>query len=165
MMAYRPEGVVSLAIAYIVMQVLGIMIAFLIVRVVLPPQYFLVSLQFGNEYLMRLIFSNNGNIIGTSVAMQLSEELFLIESFNFSAWGVLIFSVVSLPASICLLSMKKWGRYLSLVIGILLIVIALPLVIHGIILESFTFMFGLIPLLFGIGTIVYLTGDAKYDFT
>ncbi|MEM2135519.1 MAG: hypothetical protein QXS27_05790 [Candidatus Jordarchaeaceae archaeon] len=164
-MAYRPEGVISLAIAYIVMQVLGIMIAFLIMRVVLPPQYFLVSLMFGNEDLMRLIFSNYGNIIGASYAMQLFDTLFLIESFNFSAWGVLIFSVVSLPASICLLSMKKWGRYISLVIGILLLVIALPLVMHGIILESFTFIFGLIPLLFGIGTIVYLTGDAKYDFT
>lgn len=134
-------------------------------RVVLPPQYFLVSFLFGNEYVMRLIFSNYGNIIGASSTMQLFDILFLIDSFNFSAWGVLLFSVVSLPASICLLSMKKWGRYLSLVIGILLLVIALPLVMHGIFWESFTFIFGLIPLLFGIGTIVYLTGDAKYDFT
>jgi hypothetical protein len=162
MKGYRPGGVIVLAIIFIIMQTLGIIIVILIINTIRPQEYFLLSLQAWNWYIISPLLPPGANEISASYEMPLFDTLSRIDYLNMEVWGTLIFLGLSLPVSISLLSMKKWGRYLALIIGIPLIILGILLLILG--LSVSPSIMGITSFALGVATVVYLLTEVKYEF-
>lgn len=104
-------------------------------------------------------------------------RLYYIVQLSILHVGLLIFSASCILAIIGLYQMKKWGRYLALLIGLSYITIGLVVIVYG--LLAFPLMggshpdmyvtviittIGLVAIIIGIAIFWYLMRDVKYEF-
>ncbi|MGQ9723102.1 MAG: hypothetical protein ACUVXA_17500 [Candidatus Jordarchaeum sp.] len=59
--------------------------------------------------------------------------------------------------------MKNWGRILAMIFGIISMIMGIGIILIPII-PTFGFLIGLLLLALGIGIVIYLAGDVKYEF-
>lgn len=151
---YRPRGITALAIILIMLAVLGFITGIVIGIEILKSYH---NSMYINILFALLAFHTPSMLLGPSFLYYLSFAYINQSNINglwFRFSAVLIYSGIYLISSVGLLYMKKWGYYLTLIIGILNITGGL-----------FTLLLGIIPLIFGIAIVLYLLSDIKYEFT
>lgn len=150
---YRPEGVIFLSITLIFVAALSIAMGILLFTSFIPNLY---NIQVFLEIYSFAIYPRNLGLI--------------ILSYNIMAVAILIFGVLSIPTSIGLINMKKWGHTLGLHLGNLAMFLGAAFFAVAVILWQST---GGIPLGVPIGLIllilggimdIYLNGDVKDEF-
>jgi hypothetical protein len=146
-MTYRPGGVITIAIFSILIAALALVGAIVIWAILIPLEYQTwIGLITTDSYLVSL---------GQPPIIFYSDPSYLISTYTIYGVVALIFAGIYLVTGAGLLTMKKWGYYLGLIMGILSI-------IGGVI--GLLFIIGIIPLIFGIVVVVYLAGDVKHEF-
>jgi uncharacterized membrane protein (DUF2068 family) len=120
---------------------------------------------------------------GASITMMISYNMQYIQLSILNV-GLLIFSASCILAIIGLYQMKKWGRYLALIIGLVYITIGLVVIVFVLLSfistmgttplmvgsgpDLYTIVIGttivLLPIIIGVGIVWYLMGDVKYKF-
>jgi hypothetical protein len=157
-MSSRPRGVVALALILLFFGVLGIVLGTIFGSL----SIFSVSQLLGvwpTSFSVAMFFVYSGFPIDAAFLYAFVISYYVVESnavIN-QTWyiGIDILSIVFAITGIGLFRMKRWGRYLALALGIIMI-------IGGII--SLLGIVGIIPLVIGIVIVVYLTRDVKYEF-
>jgi hypothetical protein len=149
----RPRGIIASAIILVIISALGIIGGIILVTTTLAMENTGLALSQG----LLIWYTGQGyfDIGGVSYAMSASEHKDVISLLYGALAFVLIFSLLCLPASYGLFYMRKWGRYLAIIVGGLSI-------IAGII--TLYYIVGLITLILGIVLLAYLSGDVKYEF-
>lgn len=161
-MSVRPKGVTILAWLFTYPAIYGIfqIISYFIMR---PIQSQTIFNYFGSIFFYSI---SVGMDPMTSIFLYgtiIFQELYSINQFSIVYAYLLILSLLSIFTIIGLLRMKRWGRYLALIMGILYIMSGVVPVILGI--ETYVAIgIGLIIAIFGVVIIVYLMGDVKYEF-
>nr|MDO8080501.1 hypothetical protein [Candidatus Freyarchaeota archaeon] len=150
---YRPSGVTALAIIFIILAVAGIIAGIALEAIFVPMYQNMIISNEINDFVSFFILYNTYPFpiemsflllasMFTSMISLMTTMLPLINILHWAVVAALISSVAYFIASFGLLSMKKWGYYLALILGIL----SLPSVI-------------------GIVIVVYLlVSDIKYEF-
>lgn len=157
---YRPGGVQALAIFFIIISVLGFIFG-IQVAATFNSELNITILYYT---LLIPILQTYGPLNPLYNYILFGSVLLEISDLNIRppmAIILLIASGLYLITSIGLLYMKRWGRKLGLIIGILNIVGGIFSLIF---IPTWFFILGIIILIFGIITIWYLTTDVKYDF-
>ncbi|MBS7249399.1 MAG: hypothetical protein KIH08_02230 [Candidatus Freyarchaeota archaeon] len=175
-MAYRPSGVVAIAVMFIISSVLCLIGIVFLETVTVAGEYrsaylsLFVSLAF-----FQVSPSPPGLWIEPLVSMfsYLSE----INIYHLVAAIIFIFSLCYLFAGVGLLQMKHWGYYMALIMALMNIILSAFAVLAGgsslgLVLgvvtpiwgSRFGLVSGIVPLIFGIIVFVYLLGDVKYEF-
>ena len=155
-----PAGIILLAIIFIIISVVGFILALgtatLSGRIFYDTvmDFLLISSVLNNPYIspglaIILLYPSMGTTTLGTVGIGLLPLLFV---------GSLIFAVLYFIASVGLLYMKNWGYYLALIIGIINIIGGVLILVVAIDLT------GLIILVFGIVIVVYLMRKAKFYF-
>ena len=151
---YRPLGVTIISILLIIAAALIIIGGTILVYAVLQSEYLNLSLSYWIGYEL-FITGGGDDFMLAGISGFLSGEQTDIYIWYGLFVCFLIYSGLSFPAGIGLFYMKNWGRYLALVVSIFSMIL-------GVI--TIFWLVGLIPLGFGIGMLVYLVGDVKYEF-
>lgn len=152
----RPRGIIASAIILVIISALGIIGGIILVTTTLAMENTGLALSQG----LLIWYTGQGyfDIVGVSYAMSASSasEHKAVISLLYGALAfVLIFSLLCLPASYGLFYMRKWGRYLAIIVGGLSIIAGLI---------TLYYIVGLITLILGIVLLAYLSGDVKYEF-
>lgn len=158
-MSLRPRGVTALAVLLIIFAAAGIIGMIAIMQ--WEQSMFNQSLT---SLLPQIIFGAAGTpeelafgFMATALMWQTNYQA-LMSTLNIIFTGVLALSTLLIITSIGLLYMKKWGYYLALTVGIILIIASIVAVIP-------TIGFSLIILIAGILIIRYLRSEeVKYEF-
>ena len=172
----RPTGVTILGIFFMVFVVLGVIAGIAIILYSSAWQS-TAYYEFYNWYILLTEFSLPSPL-NEYVFMRLFElpnTLYLSGLMFYSGVEILGFSGICLIASIGLLSMKKWGRYLALIVGIVGIILGILMLISGILTTPglatpytqvilYALLLAMPLCIFGIATVWYLMGDVKKEF-
>lgn len=173
---FRPTGVTILGIFFMVFVVLGVIAGIAIILYSSAWQS-TAYYEFYNWYILLTEFSLPSPL-NEYVFMRLVElpnTLYLSGLMFYSGVEILGFSGICLIASIGLLSMKKWGRYLALIVGIIGVILGVLVLIFGLSASPgwatpltqiilYTMLLGVPLLIIGIATVWYLTTDIKKEF-
>nr|MDO8082053.1 hypothetical protein [Candidatus Freyarchaeota archaeon] len=159
---YRPLGITAMAIALIILAPLGVIMGIIITTSLLPQEYVYQFLVIGSFiWVQSLPVSYRNPLGGTSVGFTLSDINDVISVFYLGAVVFPILSGICVLASYGLLHMKNWGRYTTIILGIIAIGTGIAFLftfsIYGVIL-------GLLIMIAGIVAIVYLSRNVKYEF-
>nr|MDO8082800.1 hypothetical protein [Candidatus Freyarchaeota archaeon] len=175
---HRPVGIIALAIILMIVAMLGIIGGITLLpglaleESVLQLQQSLFNIWTYSYYYETGYFPMEFVGIGMVYAER-ERFLFFLTSV---AWIGFIFGGVSLPTSIGLLSMKKWGRYLAIITGVLTIIVGIFIIL--VTLEIFPelriandieeqispilLLLGLGVSMGGIVVVAYLLGEVKW---
>ncbi len=176
MVGSRPRGVTVLGILFIIFAVLGSIAGIAIILYSTAWQ----STAYSDFFYWYILFTEFSlpSPLNAFVFMRLFElpnTLYLSGLMSYSGVEVLGFSVICLIASIGLLSMKKWGRNLALIAGIIGVILGVLVLIFGLSASPgwatpltqiilYTILLAVPLLIFGIATLWYLTTDVKKEF-
>lgn len=149
----RPRGIIASAIILVIISALGIIGGIILVTTTLAMENTGLALSQG----LLIWYTGQGyfDFGGVSYAMRASEHKAVISLLYGALAFVLIFSLLCLAASYGLFYMRKWGRYLAIIVGGLSIIAGLI---------TLYYIVGLITLILGIVLLAYLSGDVKYEF-
>jgi len=161
-MTYRPGGVTALIILFTIFGVVALIFAIAIEVVLVPPNIStaflnwlfpsMLSVFFGFPLENVLILAATAATIATIISQQ------SMGIYHILTVGVIVIAALWFLAAFGLFKMKKWGYYLTLILGILEIVGG---TIDLLLLE----IAGLAAVIFGIIIVVYLLrGNVKYEF-
>ncbi|MEM3564101.1 MAG: hypothetical protein QXR19_12775 [Candidatus Jordarchaeaceae archaeon] len=155
-MSYRPRGVIVLAILFFVFCALGIVWGiYLELTATAENNTSIMSLYILHDTIIELIRVDS-NMLFLVIALISSVSSMINDFYSFAALSMIISNLYFL-AGVGLFMMRRWGRKLAVILGILNIV-------GGIFLLALFIVFGVVPLVFGTIVLVYLTGEVKYDF-
>jgi len=180
--AYRPSGVVAIAVMFIIFSVLCLIGVVFFETVTVAGEYRLAYLSlFVSFAFFQVSPSPPGLWIGPLISV--FDYLSIINIYHMVATIIFIFSICYLFAGVGLLQMKYWGYYMALIMAMMNIIFSIFAFLFGgptstylFSLSGFLFgglaspfgglglIFGVIPLIFGIMVFVYLLGDVKYEF-
>ncbi|MEM3562087.1 MAG: hypothetical protein QXR19_02540 [Candidatus Jordarchaeaceae archaeon] len=175
-MAYRPSGVVAIAVMFIIFSVLCLIGVIFFETVTVAGEYRLAYLSlFVSFAFFQVSPSPPGFWIGPLISV--FDYLSEINVYHLVAAIIFIFSLGYLFAGIGLLQMKHWGYYMALIMALMNIILSVFTVLAGRYSLGLGLgvtpifggsrlgsVFGVIPLIFGIIVFVYLLGDVKYEF-
>lgn len=164
----RPIELTIIPIIFFVFAVLGISLGIKILPEALPHSHLYVEIfswismfQFLQSLGMSpLVLIAQYTYLGNPIG----RILFEINILNIIYGVFVIIPTVYAISGIGLLSIKKWGRYLALITGVVSITIGLFSLLLLLMNYSFRLYIGLILLLIGIIVIPVLMGDIKYAF-
>jgi hypothetical protein len=177
-MAFRPGGVTALAVIFIIFAALGVVGAIFIETVFIPQlqtsnNFNIVSSLTAIYYFTANLPWDQAQLIVTSIVFQyffLSNGMTITGYIQLLQIGALIgIAIVPLLiiASIGLLRMKQWGRYLGMIVGILSIIGSIASIIIAVTLGGIAVIlvdFGIYTVPIGIIIVVYLYSVVKEDF-
>lgn len=149
---YRPGGVITITIFFIIIAALEIIGGVIYVFLALSVNSRILSIIFAGIIYGMLGYSP------LTLIFSIIEELSYTNGYFLVGLVLLISSGLYLFSSIGLILMKRWGRYLALIVGILTVV-------DGV----FAFLYispiiGFLFVIFGLIVLFYLVTDVKYSF-
>ncbi|MEM2146540.1 MAG: hypothetical protein QW279_14355 [Candidatus Jordarchaeaceae archaeon] len=155
----RPRGVTILAIGFLIIGVI----------VFITGVWLGVFLQIGSGQIESIKSTISFLSFYLTLPYSLPADTFLLYAYvvgyvnfqlNLVIWqmetvAVEILGMVYVFTAIGLFQMRRWGRYLALILGAIMLT-------GGLI--GFLYIIGIIPFAFGLATVLYLKGDVKYCF-
>lgn len=166
-----PGEAVVLSVFLVIISALGIICGILFFSQPLPPD---VSIYLERSLLYAWVFSyyfQTGSypmdlFSLAGVGMGYTERLGYALLQRILAWSGLLLGALGVLSSVGLITAKKWGRYITLMLGTTLIVFGLALVSMSMFgkIPQLTIMLGLTVSVIGTLLVAYMMGEVKYYF-
>ncbi|MEM2135515.1 MAG: hypothetical protein QW261_11720 [Candidatus Jordarchaeaceae archaeon] len=169
--SYLPGGAVVLSVFLVILSALGIICGILFFSQPIPPD---VSIYLERSWLYAWVYSYYSQTgyypmdLFSLAGMEMSqtERLGYALLQRILAWGGLLLGTLGVLSGAGLLMAKKWGRYLTLVLGTILVVFGLVIASMSLFgkIPELTIMVGLTFSVIGALLMAYMMGEVKYYF-